>query len=63
MLQGINKSNIISKYDKACCQKGYIGQVTSVKKGEPTTPPATYPTIFQLIHNCLMKPSLDQILS
>ena len=50
---------MISKYDKACCQKGHVGQVASITKGEPTTPPITYPTIFQLVRDCLMKPSLD----
>jgi hypothetical protein len=57
--QGINKNDIISKYNKACCQKGHVGQVASITKGEPTTPPATYPTIFQLVCDCLMKLSLD----
>ena len=50
---------MISKYDKACCQKGHVGQVASITKGEPTTPPITYPTIFQLVRDCLIKPSLD----
>jgi uncharacterized protein YqfB (UPF0267 family) len=33
--------------------------VASIAKGVPTTPPTTYPTIFQLAQDCLMKPSLD----
>ncbi len=57
--QRINKNDIISKYDKACNLKGHVGQVASITKGDTTTPPTTYPTIFQLVRNCLMKPSLD----
>jgi hypothetical protein len=57
--QRIDKNDIISKYNKACHQKRHVGQVTYITKGEPTTPTTTYPTILQLVRNCLMKPSLD----
>jgi hypothetical protein len=57
--QKISINDIISKYNKACRQRGHVGQVASITKGEPTTPPTTYPTIFQLNFNCSMKPSLD----
>jgi hypothetical protein len=59
ILQRIDKNDIISKYNKACRQKGHVRQVESITKGEPTTPPTTYPTIFQLVRDCSMKPSLD----
>jgi hypothetical protein len=45
ILQRIDKNDIISQYDKGCCQKGHVRQVASITKGEPTTPPTTYPTI------------------
>ena len=35
---------------------GYSNQVTTANKGEPTHLPTTYPSIYQLVHNCLMKP-------
>jgi hypothetical protein len=60
ILQRIDKNDIISKYDKACCQKGHVGQVASITKGEPTTPPTTYPTIFKFICDCSMKPGDHQ---
>ncbi len=52
-------NDIISKYNNTCRQKGHVRQVTPITKGEPTTPPTAYPTIFQLVCNCSMKPSLD----
>jgi hypothetical protein len=59
ILQRIDKNDIISKCNKACRQKGHVEQVASITKGEPTTPLTTYPIIFRLVHDCLMKPSLD----
>jgi hypothetical protein len=47
----IDKNAIIAKYDEDCHKIGYSNQVTTVKKGEPTNPPTTYPTIFQLVHD------------
>jgi hypothetical protein len=59
IFQRIDKNDIISKYNEACRQIGHVGQVATITKGEPTTPPTTYPTIFQLVCDCSMKPSLD----
>jgi hypothetical protein len=53
----IDKNAIIAKYDDDCHKIGYSNQVTTVKKGEPTNLPTTYPTIFQLVRDCSMKPS------
>ena len=55
--QRIDKNAIIAKYDEDCHRIGYSNQVTTVKKGEPTNLPTTYPTIFQLVRDCSMKPS------
>jgi hypothetical protein len=52
----INKNVILPKYDDDCKKLGYSAQVTTIKKGEPTHLPTTYPSIYQLVHNCLMKP-------
>jgi hypothetical protein len=57
--QRIDKNAIIAKYDEDCHKIGYSGQVTTVKKGEPTYLPTTYPTIFQLVRDCSMKPSTN----
>ena len=54
--KSINKNSIISKYNEDCHKLGYSGQLTSTKKGEPTHLPTTYPSIFQLVRDCLMKP-------
>ena len=54
--KSINKNLIISKYNEDCHKLGYTGQLTSTKKGEPTHLPTTYPSIFQLVRNCSMKP-------
>ncbi len=40
---------IIDNYDKNCNKM--------IKKGEPTEPPITYPSIYELVCNCSMKPS------
>ena len=54
--KSINKNSIISKYNEDCHKLGYSGQLTSTKKGEPTHLPTTYPSIFQLVRDCSMKP-------
>jgi hypothetical protein len=53
--KSINKNSILSKYNKDCHKLGYSGHLTSTTKVEPTHPPTTYPSIFQLVRNCLMK--------
>jgi hypothetical protein len=55
--QRIDKNAIIAKYDEDCHNKVCSSQVTTIKKGEPTYLPTTYPTIFQLVRYCSMKPS------
>jgi hypothetical protein len=57
--QRIDKNAIIANYDKNCQKAGCPGQVTTVKKGEPTKLPTTYPTIYELVRDCSMKPSLN----
>ncbi len=54
--KAIDKNTIIAKYDKDCHKMGYSNQVTTTNKGEPTHPPTTYPSIYQLVRGCLMKP-------
>jgi hypothetical protein len=49
---------IIAKYNEDCHNKGCSSQVTTVKKGETIYLATTYPTIFQLIRDCSMKPSI-----
>ena len=58
--QKIDKNAIIAEYYEHCHKKGYSSQVTTVKICEPTYLPTTYPTIFQLVRDCLMKPSNHQ---
>jgi hypothetical protein len=53
----IDKNDIIANYGKNCQKTGYLGQVTTTKKGEPTELPTTYPSIYELVRDCLMKPS------
>ncbi len=53
----IDKNAIIANYDKNCQKTGYSGQVTTTKKGEPTELPTTYPSIYELVRDCSMKPS------
>ena len=53
----IDKNVIISMYNVSCQKRGIKENVTTLKKGEPTTTPTTYPTISQLIRGCSMKPS------
>jgi hypothetical protein len=56
----INKNTIVSKYNASCCQeKGIDCKVTPVKKGEPYITSTKYPTIYQLVQGCSIKPSLD----
>ena len=55
--QRIDKNAIIADYNKDCHKIVYSSQVTTVKEGEPTYLPTTYPTIFQLARDCLMKSS------
>jgi hypothetical protein len=54
--KAINKNTIIVQYDEDCQKLGYSDQVTTANKGEPTHLPTTYPSIYQLVCNCLMKP-------
>ncbi len=54
--KAIDKNTIIAKYDKDCRKMGYSDQVTTANKGEPTHPPTTYPSIYQLVRGCSMKP-------
>jgi hypothetical protein len=55
----INKNAIIPKYNVSCQEHGIKHNVTTIKKGEPTTKPINYPTISQLVRGCSMKPSLN----
>jgi hypothetical protein len=57
--QTINKNAIIVENTESCHQKGTLSEVTTIKKGEPTTKPTNYPTISQLVCRCSMKPSLN----
>ncbi len=57
LLHKIDKNAIIANYGKNCQKTGYSGQVTTTKKGEPTELPTTYPSIYELVCDCLMKPS------
>ena len=54
--KAIDKNSIIAKYDKDCQEMGYPNQVTTANKGEPTHPPTIYPSIYQLVYGCSMKP-------
>ena len=53
----IDKNAIISEYNVSYQKCGIKERVRSVKKGELTTKPTSYPTISQLVRGCLMKPS------
>jgi hypothetical protein len=57
--QTFDKNINISEYMEACCKNGTISNLITIKKGKPTTTPTYYPTIAQLIRDCLMKLSLD----
>ncbi len=57
--QTIDKNAIFAEYTESCHQKETLSEVTRIKKGEPITKPTYYPTIPQLVHGCLMKPSLN----
>jgi hypothetical protein len=59
LLQRINKNAIIKKYTESCLQQGATSEVTTIKKGKLTKPPTTYPTIYELVRDCSMKPSID----
>ncbi len=52
----IDKNAIIAKYDKDCHRMGYTNQVTTANKGELTHPPTIYPSTYQLVRSCSMKP-------
>ena len=52
----IDKNAIIAKYDKDCHRMGYTNQVTTANKGERTHPPTIYPSTYQLVRGCSMKP-------
>jgi hypothetical protein len=54
--KAINKNTIIALYDEDFQKMGYSDQVTTANKGEPTHLPTTYPSIYQLVRNCSMKP-------
>jgi hypothetical protein len=54
-----DKNANISEYDASCQEKGIDCEITSIKKGEPSNNPTNYPTIYQLVRECSMKPSLD----
>ena len=51
----IDKNAILAKYDDDCKKMSHLDQVTTTKKGEPTQPTTSYPSIYQLVHDCLMK--------
>ena len=55
---GIDKNATLATYQDSCTEKGILGHVTTAIKGE-TSPPPTYPSHYQLIANCKMKPSLN----
>ena len=54
--KAIDKNAIIAKYDKDCQEMGNPNQVTTANKGEPTHPPTIYPSTYQLVRGCSMKP-------
>jgi hypothetical protein len=54
--KAIGKNAIIAKYDKDCHRMGYPNRVTTANKGEPTHPPTIYPSTYQLVRGCSMKP-------
>ncbi len=45
------------EYNVSCQKRGIKERVTTIKKGEPTTKPTSYPTISQLVRGCSMEPS------
>ncbi len=56
---GIKKNKILSNYELSCMSKGITSQVSaSTNKGE-NQPLQSYPSNFNLIKECTMKPSLD----
>jgi hypothetical protein len=59
LLQTINKNAIIAEYTESCHQKGNLSELTTIRKGEPTESPITYPSIYELVQDCLMKPNLN----
>jgi hypothetical protein len=52
---GINKNLILLSYKESCKLNGNTNQVSTKTKGENLLP--TYPSHYQLIANCKMKPS------
>jgi hypothetical protein len=53
----VDKNAIISEYNISCQKHRIKERVATIKKGEPTTKPTSYPTISQLVRGCSMKPS------
>ena len=53
---GIDKNSTLATYQDSCIEKGIPGYVTTAIKCK-TSPPPTYPSHYQLIANCKMKPS------
>ncbi len=53
---GIDKNLILLNYEESCILKGITTQVLTKSKGENLP---TYPSLYHLIANCKMKPSLD----
>jgi hypothetical protein len=52
----IDKNAILDKYDDDCKKMGHLDRVTTTKKGEPTHPTTSYPSIYHLVRDCSMKP-------
>ena len=53
--EGIKKNSILSAYEQSCKANGIEDQVSTKNKGEHPI----YPSHYQLIANCKMKPSRD----
>ncbi len=53
---GIDKNVSLADYQNSCIAKGLQDQVVTAIKGK-TSPQITYPSHYQLIANCKMKPS------
>jgi hypothetical protein len=55
---GIDKNEILANYQDSWIAKGIQDQVITAVKGK-TSQPMTYPSHYQLIFNCKIKPSLN----
>ena len=56
----IDKNSILSEYQASCMKKGILSEVSTVIKGENSSPPPLlYPSHYRLISECKMKPSLN----